>query len=616
MPGPITHLIVERRLGDALRAQGAPDLADLLDPGSCSAFPGFGSIGPDFLFFSVKEYSTDLQDLVNFVFGVYDDIEPLIDFYDNTVGKLVKEIEQGVRAIDMALLGGVIGQVQQTFSSLQQTLNLALAKVATQNIDFFTGFKPRIQDGRPESDWFWFDLLHYRRTGQFCSAMWQLAGNDDELRAYCLGYASHIATDVVGHPFVNGVVGGPYRMHWHRHKLVENWIDAHARSVYGDDADTIRCLQRDADSEGHVYVPGEIGGSNYYLLCEFDGSRLPPKLSKLFATAMQQVYAGSPGGVPQLLTAADVDACYRLWFQWFERSTTIGTVRKPAPQPPPGSAASQLVNDYLSNFPPPPSLSPPSGGFSAAAVLAALAAFADYVGKVADYTLGFIGSHASDILNLGPTTAKETVLWLLYQAQKAIWEWYESLRFALVLGAYLFPEAGDLTRVPWGSAFVNTASAGATGGGAPSFAQYPLREGVNAAFGATDHQLPYPTTGREGPFAEPMPQPWYGRTPEVFISDPAPLNAQAEKLDDCIHPYGTTDRFTHFVDGQTWTTPQRGGAIDFSARLIVQRLAAAGQRIPNFNLDGDRGYGWKTWRAANPKRMGTSKLASDYVDAP
>jgi hypothetical protein len=28
-------------------------------------------MGPDFLFFSVKEYGQPLQDLVNFIFGVY-----------------------------------------------------------------------------------------------------------------------------------------------------------------------------------------------------------------------------------------------------------------------------------------------------------------------------------------------------------------------------------------------------------------------------------------------------------------------------------------------------------------------------------------------------------------
>jgi hypothetical protein len=62
----------------------------------------------------------------------------------------------------------------------------------------------------------------------------------------------------------------------------------------------------------------------------------------------------------------------------------------------------------------------------------------------------------------------------------------------------------------------------------------------------------------------------------------------------CKLPYGPTTDATHRVDELTWQTPQLGSALGFSARLIASKLAAG---IPNFNLDGDRGYGWKTWRA-------------------
>ena len=39
---------------------------------------------------------------------------------------------------------------------------------------------------------------------------------------------SHCATDVTGHSFVNTKAGGPYRLHWQRHHLVENHMDAKA----------------------------------------------------------------------------------------------------------------------------------------------------------------------------------------------------------------------------------------------------------------------------------------------------------------------------------------------------------------------------------------------------
>src|SRR5215471_18823951 len=46
------------------------------------------------------------------------------------------------------------------------------------------------------------------------------------LKAYALGWMTHLATDVTGHPFVNEKSGGPYRTHWQRHHLVENHMDA------------------------------------------------------------------------------------------------------------------------------------------------------------------------------------------------------------------------------------------------------------------------------------------------------------------------------------------------------------------------------------------------------
>jgi len=54
----------------------------------------------------------------------------------------------------------------------------------------------------------------------------QSRGNHN-LRAFAYGYLSHYVTDVVGHPFVNQVVGAPWRMYWQRHHLVENFIDAY-----------------------------------------------------------------------------------------------------------------------------------------------------------------------------------------------------------------------------------------------------------------------------------------------------------------------------------------------------------------------------------------------------
>ena len=56
---------------------------------------------------------------------------------------------------------------------------------------------------------------------------------------------------------------------------------------------------------------------------------------------------------------------------------------------------------------------------------------------------------------------------------------------------------------------------------------------------------------------------------------------------------------THSIDQSTWNTPQFGSALHFCSRLIAEHI----DKLPNFNLDGDRGYGWKTWRALKPDQL-------------
>ena len=98
-------------------------------------------------------------------------------------------------------------------------LFLELYKVSTS---LFNSFKPNLQNS--EDTWYWFDMLHYRNTGEFAK---NLIKNSDtaEKRSFSYGYMSHIATDLIGHSFVNQVVGGPFRLHPQRHVTVENFMD-------------------------------------------------------------------------------------------------------------------------------------------------------------------------------------------------------------------------------------------------------------------------------------------------------------------------------------------------------------------------------------------------------
>jgi hypothetical protein len=610
MPGSVVHLVVQQRLPSYLRELEAIKYAELLLADPCSRYTAFGSMGPDYLFFSLKEYGTPLDELANFIFGAYDSLRPLIEFYETYVEPVKQALEDAVTAVDEVLFKGLISQIQQTADLAIAAAEKSVEVLVVKQVDLFYPFYPKLQKGDPEDQWYWCDYLHYRRTGKFCSNMWQLAQGDADLMRYCLGYASHIGTDVAGHPFVNAIVGGPYRTHWHRHKLVENWIDAYARNYYPDSSQTKSCL----NLGGHdKYVANAISGSYYYRLCEFPDGRLPERLGNMVLKAMDITY--NDIAHPVTFAFADLDTAYRLWLKWFEWATTIGRGTKPTPVPPPGAATVSLVNDYrdgLVKIWTNNGGGGGGGGFSIWGFFAAIWEFIKRLFQSIEHTFEWILTHAVDIITLPLTEALALLKWLLYQVQLGIWNYYDWLRFMLVMGGYLYPEPEDLSKHPYGKALLNTAYVQLVGGPSASFSAYPRRQEIHDLHGPMEHYLTYPGTPQEKLHVEPAPWPFHGKYPEAFISAGYAYDPAIEKLFACTGPYGATTDYTHFIDSNTWNTGQFGSALWFTARLIAGHMGD----LPNFNLDGDRGYAWKTWRAMDPANINNlSPLDVYYIDA-
>jgi len=235
------------------------------------------------------------------------------------------------------------------------------------------------------------------------------------------------------------------------------------------------------------------------------------------------------------------------------------------------------------------------------------------------YTVQWIINHAGQIAALPLSTCLEVMNWLMYQIQLGIYSIYDNLRFVLVMGGYLYPEPEDLIKEPYGKALLNTDYVQLIGGAVADFYKYPRKQESHGLSGPMNHHLIYPSTEQEREHAEPAPKKFYGRFPDIIIgqiNQSLPYNSYIENLYNCIGPYGTGDNYTHNVDSNTWDEFQFGNALSFSARLIAQRLSnLPGINIPNFNLDADRGYGWKTWRAQNPQNIDTNNpIVVDYVD--
>jgi hypothetical protein len=202
-----------------------------------------GAVGPD-LFFWSPDY-----EVVDKLYRLHKNIEEIVTLY-NKIVQPVRDIRDAVvdPVVDTVetLAPSTVALIRTTIEEMRETVELFKSTVATGlfagviggfnfltdlanlpslSATFFDLFRPPLQDNQLESNWYWFDMLHYRNTGRFAQALVQNAGSDPQKQAYAYGYLSHIGTDLVGHPFVNQVVGGPYRLHPQRHVTVENYMD-------------------------------------------------------------------------------------------------------------------------------------------------------------------------------------------------------------------------------------------------------------------------------------------------------------------------------------------------------------------------------------------------------
>ncbi len=78
------------------------------------------------------------------------------------------------------------------------------------------------------------DVMSWKRTGTFASKLIAKADatGDDRLKAYAYGYLISYACKVCCSPFINSIVGGPFRTQWWRQRLVHNFVDAWVYGFY------------------------------------------------------------------------------------------------------------------------------------------------------------------------------------------------------------------------------------------------------------------------------------------------------------------------------------------------------------------------------------------------
>lgn len=553
-----------------------------------------GAIGPD-LFFWAPDF-----DVVRKFYNFYKNWKWVIDLYNETIGKVKKAIEalgepiedavESLAPSTVSLVKSLIGEVNETLKLLRSTIATMLFNGVIEGYDalssisrspklfhlLFDEFTPPMQRGKKESEWYWFDMLHYRDTGRFAANLVDSAEYDAQ-RAYAFGYLTHIATDVVGHGYINQIVGGPYRMHPQRHATVENFID----------------------SWKFYEVYRESINEKLHGILELPFS-LPSEIVDLIHDSFKKTYENRPHpnrinrSYNGFLRKEDIATTYEVYKFVME---VLGSISIKPPEEP-FSGVLDILSDALSGIQAPPSPPKPKEMCSLEDILAigltersrkcygefvkSIEEWLEYLGELLEWTfetiLAILDFIAAALLSL----AVATLMAILYAIQLSLYTLLRQLRQTYVLAGLLYPEPDELQSAHGRNLITNYQCDDVVG-----LRGYPRLHSCEL------NNLQCPNTEIEQPGTAPA---LYHRsaeiTPDIFIIEES-FNQQTL---ESIRQYSEalTPERTRELESAGYTL---GNAVSFSCWLILNAFLknSLDMVYTDWNLDSDRGYGYKCW---------------------
>jgi hypothetical protein len=655
----------------------ANDAAELLKKHRFCA--NLGAIGPDMFFFA-EDYA--VMQRANAFLPVLEFGEELYETYEKVtepIRRVERAVGQKVNETFDTLGLGVVTEIVERIESIEVLLNELKGKTITAGVlagvnplhtdtnqhgiahnpfsrivrELYENFLiPPNQNNYEEVDWYWFDMLHYRNVGDFAHNLVRNAKSEQQ-RAYALAYLTHIATDVVGHPYVNQIVGGSFRLAVQRHVTVENYMD-----VY----------------QYHAHY-GKVVSQTLYEDLEFadqNHEELPDDIAKLLVTAFRETFAkvahprllGSPSmaTLPTgpldpnddfgFLTVAQIKDCYG----WLRRAVKMLGGQDDIKPKPPRSIRDTIDQDLAEIIdaindieppPPPPSFFPDTA--NAAASFAALFsgdvtleeiadAVAETGGSLADWMdewTGYMGEAiqysletavqllkvARGIVQMSANMTAHPLLVALYGIQWALYEMIKGCKRIIALNGLTYPDVDSIDDnlskslmfifdenrhyIPGVEdkrrrGFPKLRAKGQVHLIAPIYADEC--QTTTPAFHVPGHREPTPDDFTpDGRYRENMAilEPV---TPRSFIQD-EPFNV------DALKSYAAAATPQETREAQESAI---GNAVEFSAWLIKNannpNLQPDERALvyTNWNLDGDRGYGAKSWVGLAPNNWDSS----------
>lgn len=691
MPNYYIHLQAAAETMERLKANlppGSPltpqDAIDLFNIAQVNRnYFAAGAYGPD-LFVLLPDFLGDngklFQKIIEFVMTTWKTFDE--EFYSDWEKWMTPVLDEANTLAD-GITGGMLGEISLALNAFGgAAINLELG-LFTQTTDILGLLTAGTQTGYSEKTFFWSDMFHSRKTYQFARTLYRNAMQADsdkspKQRAFALGWISHCATDVAGHPFVNAKCGGPYRTHWTRHHVIENHVDAfvyqqkHPQTVtkYYDSFATsalhfsMAFRPDDRPWDDYDYFPSHECYPEYPLgetdddkatrkkIFDVNTEPLPEHICQLLLKTMQDVYTGpndldgpqilrwdqgkhtEPGGRPTVEMLQDM---YQLAFAYMKYTTSSGLSLRP-PKPP------DLITDH--DLPKPPGLPDDSAGadplnakeMSLLDIMLAALAYAIWLAEVTIWVVTLLPSFVAD---LATWPLRELLHQLLVVPA---WDLYMHSRLPLVMEGFLTPLANEISRglVELGNDETQALKA--------------LRDDLNDEMGFATPGQDQTTKEPSGLAAD------RGASTHGFGLDPAYPRAMATDLDPPASPVALPDarfvpsefvapwRYPHhnmagmrvgweaprthvgpFLQGQDAgvllgqmagsdfartsfeqaATPAEtenlsanlipsgahlGDAVDYGVYLIGQMTGHdAAKPLPDFNLEGDRGYAYHCW---------------------
>ncbi len=636
MPGPAFHFTVLKKTIDELIADGDSRGKIMSDH---SNYAYLGAFGPDLLMHNFIDDENLLQKIEKVLNGNEDPntwpLDEKLSLHRNLLmlsySSVFKKLQElwpllqeihtfldkmdGIAAAeDTDALKNMQDEIDAIKNKMEPLKNTASSGSSVQDAfsQIISLFRPNIQADSAtasyiqttEMTWRLWEFLRWRGSGRMARKMVGLAKQEsgtkqEQLLAYAYGYMNHIATAVTCAPFINNIVGGPYRTHWWRKQYVRNYIDVWTWGRYNtagakingnepspayQDWNNLCCI---ANLQDKIKMPSQLKGADAVSAVvkgEMPQNALPDFLANFLAKAVNESYSVMPLP-PGVFSAETFHNGYVGSFAvlWFMTSGQMPMCIEPLGAPP-GDCTE------------PPSWvtsggSPPSAGHdefvdtgktASAAVLAILALLAFLTGQwVAGLAAvaGIIGLAASGFVKWDELRCH--LYWLRYN----LYEKENAIREGLIWATMAYPMTRELGTI---GADGKTLPATDTSGNAlcrtRESSKYPLRMDFSSSILPDLFFARYPQSGLEEPATTDWPQP--GDYPDVAVDGAAWVPSSDDMT---INDYSTNFPAKKVVGG---STSFFGNAV-LNTKAVIKKDA---QGLVDYNLDADRGYGWMEWK--------------------